>query len=87
MMKSLDERAIILGRYILENRQTVRGAAEAFAISKSTVHKDVTQRLRMISPVLYRRVMRLLQYNKAQRHIRGGQATCRKYFLQRQKRG
>ena len=74
-----DERAVILGEYILESGATVRAAAQKFKISKSTVHKDITVRLRAANPALYRRVRQVLDVNKAQRHIRGGQATRRKY--------
>ena len=73
------ERAIILGEYILEQQATVRAAAEWFGISKSTVHKDVSERLKKVNPQLYREVKSVLEINKAQRHIRGGMATRRKY--------
>lgn len=75
----IDERATRLGEYIVENGATVRRAAKQFGISKSTVHKDVSQRLKTIDSALYRDVKRVLQVNKAQRHIRGGLATKRKY--------
>ena len=68
-----------LGRYISENGQTVRSAAAVFGISKSTVHKDVTERLKAVNKPLYRKVRRVLDENKAQRHLRGGEATKRKY--------
>lgn len=73
------ERAVMLGEYIIENRSTVRAAAEQFGISKSTVHKDVTERLERLSPVLYPQVREILEENKRERHIRGGLATKRKY--------
>ncbi len=75
----VEERAIELGNYILENKTTVRGAAKKFGISKSTVHKDVSERLRSVNPQLYCQVRKILEINKAQRHIRGGLATRRKY--------
>lgn len=75
----VEERAVELGEYISENRTTVRAAAKKFGISKSTVHKDVAQRLKTIDPQLYRKVKAVLDYNKAQRHIRGGIATRLKY--------
>ena len=65
--------------YIIENRATVRSAARQFGISKSTVHKDLTERLEKVNPGLYRQVRQLLDINKAERHIRGGMATRRKY--------
>lgn len=74
-----DQRAVILGRYIIEHRSTVRAAAQKFGISKSTVHKDVSERLRREDPQLYARVKDILQINKQERHIRGGMATKRKY--------
>lgn len=75
----VEERAVELGRYILANKATVRRAAKQFGVSKSTVHKDVAQRLRTIDPPLYRQVKQVLEVNKAQRHIRGGMATRAKY--------
>lgn len=79
MKEAVEERAIELGEYILENKATVRAAAKKFHISKSTVHKDVSDRLREINPPLYGKVREVLEVNKAQRHIRGGQATKEKY--------
>jgi len=76
---TISERVTRLGTYIIENKATVRGAAETFGISKSTVHKDVTERLMKINPLLYRQVKELLEFNKAVRHLRGGEATRRKY--------
>ncbi len=75
----LYERAVILGEYIVENKATVRAAAEKFGISKSTVHKDVAERLIKIQPALYPQVKEILEMNKRERHIRGGLATKRKY--------
>ncbi len=74
-----EERAAQLALYMIENKQTVRGAAKAFGISKSTVHKDVTERLKKVNKALYLQVKTLLEQNKAERHIRGGQATKEKY--------
>lgn len=79
MRNTVDERAIILGEYIIENDATVRAAAKQFKISKSTVHKDVTERLKSNDPVLWKQVNIVLQKNKKERHIRGGMATRRKY--------
>ena len=79
MRTDIEERAIRLAEYITENRVTVRAAAKKFGISKSTVHKDVTERLETVSPELYAQVRELLEQNKAERHIRGGLATRRKY--------
>ncbi|HIW74066.1 MAG TPA: sporulation transcriptional regulator SpoIIID [Firmicutes bacterium] len=80
MKGAVEERAIELGEYIIENNATVRAAAGKFHISKSTVHKDVSDRLRELNPQLYGRVRRVLEQNKAQRHIRGGIATRNKYL-------
>ena len=76
----VEERAVELGRYIVENNTTVRAAAGYFGISKSTVHTDVSRRLEKIDPQLYVRVRAVLEINKAQRHIRGGLATKEKYL-------
>lgn len=74
-----NDRAIILGQYIVENKTTVRAAAKHFGISKSTVHKDVSERLMKIKPQLYPEVKKVLEQNKQERHIRGGLATKKKY--------
>ncbi len=79
-MGTLEKRTVILGEYIVEHGSTVRDAAKSFGISKSTVHKDVSQRLKRINPQLYGEVKRVLEHNKAQRHIRGGLATREKYL-------
>ena len=84
MAHDIDERARDLAVYILEHRATVRSAAKHFGISKSTVHKDVAERLRCVSPALWAQVRAVLLENKAQRHLRGGEATRQKY-LQRHK--
>ena len=77
--KEIEERSINLAHYIIESKDTVRGAARKFGISKSTVHKDVTERLEKINPMLAKEVRRILDENKAERHIRGGMATKLKY--------
>ena len=74
------ERAVKLGEYIVETKDTVRSAAAKFGISKSTVHKDVTDRLKVINPTLYREVSLVLEQNKQERHMRGGEATRQKYM-------
>ena len=76
---SIDERAIELAHYIIDSKDTVRGAAKKFGISKSTVHKDVSERLKKINPILAKEVRIILDENKAERHIRGGMATKLKY--------
>ncbi|MGM9574532.1 MAG: sporulation transcriptional regulator SpoIIID [Oscillospiraceae bacterium] len=79
MHTNIEERACDLAVYIIENKATVRAAAKQFNISKSTVHKDLTERLKTVNPALYKQVRELLDINKAERHIRGGMATRRKY--------
>lgn len=76
----VEERAIELGEYIVEHKSTVRAAAKEFGVSKSTVHMDVSERLKRIQPQLYKEVREVLDINKAQRHIRGGIATKEKYL-------
>ena len=83
MREALEERALKLGEYIVENKTTVRKAAGKFGISKSTVHKDVSERLKYINLPLYKDVKEILEINKAQRHIRGGFATKNKYLLKK----
>jgi putative DeoR family transcriptional regulator (stage III sporulation protein D) len=75
----MEERAERLALYIIENRATVRTAAQKFGISKSTVHKDISERLPQFNRTLYLQVKEVLDINKAQRHIRGGIATRKKY--------
>ena len=75
----MEERAERLALYIIENRTTVRAAAKKFCVSKSTVHKDISQRLPQFNRSLYLQAREVLEVNKAQRHIRGGIATRRKY--------
>jgi putative DeoR family transcriptional regulator (stage III sporulation protein D) len=72
-------RCVVLGNYIVEQGATVREAAQKFGISKSTVHKDVTEELYRIDRPLYERVRGILQKNKEERHLRGGEATRKKY--------
>ena len=79
MNEIVEERAVELGEYIVAHKSTVRAAAKKFGISKSTVHTDVAQRLKKLSPTLYAQVREVLEVNKAQRHIRGGLATKEKY--------
>lgn len=79
MVTNIEQRACDLAVYIIENKATVRAAAGQFGISKSTVHKDLTERLPRVNPPLYRQVRQLLDINKAERHIRGGMATRLKY--------
>ena len=76
---NIEERAQQLALYIVENQTTVRAAAQKFGISKSTVHKDISKRLPLHNRSLYLQVKSVLDENKAQRHIRGGDATRRKY--------
>lgn len=79
MADTIDKRACDLAVYIIETGATVRRAAQQFGISKSTVHKDLSQRLPRCNKHLYRQVRKVLDLNKAQRHIRGGMATKQKY--------
>lgn len=79
-MEIMHERALMLGRYIAETGDTVRGAAARYGLAKSTVHSDVARRLRRIDPSLFLAVDAVLQRNKLERHIRGGQATRQKYL-------
>ena len=79
MNTDIEERAVRLAEYITENHSTVRAAAREFGISKSTVHKDITERLKRVDPELYSEVRDLLDLNKSERHSRGGLATRRKY--------
>lgn len=76
---NIEERAVQLALYIIENKATVRGAAAKFGISKSTVHKDLSERLPVFNKPLYLQAKQVMEENKAERHIRGGLATRRKY--------
>lgn len=82
----LSDRALRLGEYITETGATVRAAAQKFGVSKSTVHKDVTSRLKQSNPALYRQVREVLDQNKSERHIRGGLATREKYSKKHSKK-
>ena len=79
----IETRAVEIANYIVENNATVRQAAKQFGISKSTVHKDVSVRLRTVGPELFRQVQMVLARNKAERHLRGGAATREKYHKPR----
>jgi len=80
MKEYIEERAVEIANYIIENNATVRETAKKFGISKSTVHKDVTERLSRIDPLLAGQARKILEVNKAERHIRGGMATREKYL-------
>ena len=82
MKEYIEERAIQIAQYIIENNATVRQTAKAFGISKSTVHKDVTERLMQVNASLAKEARNVLDANKAERHIRGGMATKQKYLRQ-----
>ena len=83
MKDYIEERAIDIANYIIENNSTVRQTAKQFGISKSTVHKDVTERLMQINPTLATEARKVLDVNKSERHIRGGLATKDKYLRER----
>ena len=83
MTDTIEERAMQLAVYMIETKKTVRAVAKHFGISKSTVHKDISQRLIRCNPGLYQQVRHILDTNKAQRHIRGGIATQQKYRQQK----
>lgn len=87
MRQDIQDRCVRLGQYIVRTGATVRQAAEDFGISKSSVHKDVHDRLRSIHPGLYSEVRDILNYHHAVRHLRGGAATRRRWRLIRQRRG
>ena len=82
MKDYIEERAVEIAGYIVETKATVRQAAKKFGISKSTVHKDVTERLSQVNPTLEREARKVLDVNKSERHIRGGLATREKYLHQ-----
>ena len=81
---TIEERATKLAHYIIETKDTVRSTAKKFGVSKSTVHKDVSDRLLKINPILAKEVREILDENKAERHIRGGMATKLKYLREKQ---
>lgn len=83
MKDYIEERAIGIANYIIDHNATVRQTAKTFGISKSTVHKDATDRLMQINPALARQARKVLDVNKSERHIRGGLATKEKYLHQR----
>ncbi|MBE6653698.1 MAG: stage III sporulation protein D [Ruminococcaceae bacterium] len=74
------ERCVVLGTYIVENRATVRQTAARYGVSKSTVHKDVTETLRHVNRVLFEEVAKVLEQNKNERHLRGGEATRQRHL-------
>ena len=78
--ENIEERCEKLATYLIENRSTVRDTAKVFGISKSTVHKDITQKLSKFNYGMYLEVEKILQLNKSERHIRGGEATKKKYL-------
>jgi putative DeoR family transcriptional regulator (stage III sporulation protein D) len=80
----IEERAVDIANYIVESKATVRQAAKKFGVSKSTVHKDVTERLLQINPSLAEQTRKVLDVNKSERHIRGGMATREKYLQKRE---
>ena len=82
-MSDIEERAKILATYIIETKSTVRATAKVFKISKSTVHKDISERLEKINPALWKEAKQVLEHNKEERHIRGGMATKIKYESKR----
>ena len=83
MKSHIEKRAVIIAKYILEKQTTVRQTAKVFGVSKSTVHKDVTERLEEVYPSLASQVKLVLEKNKSERHIRGGMATKLKYQQQK----
>lgn len=85
MIDAFRERSELLAEYVIETGATVRAAASHFGVSKSTVHKDLTYKLKYINPGLYHAVKEILQLNKSQRHLRGGEATRKKYLRVREK--
>ena len=85
MKDYIEERAVEIATYIIENNATVRQTAKQFGISKSTVHKDVTERLLQVRPILAAKARKVLDMNKSERNIRGGLATKEKYLHQHEK--
>ena len=81
------ERPILLAEYVIKSGSTVRTTAKVFGISKSTVHKDLTYKLKLINPGLYQEVKEILDKNKSERHLRGGEATRKKYLTKREWNG
>lgn len=85
MNKQGRERSEIFAEYVIETGATVRSAAQHFGISKSTVHKDISQKLKQLNPSLYNSVKEILDLNKSERHLRGGEATKQKYLRKKLK--
>jgi len=81
---TIEERCVILAEYLIENKSTVRAVAREFGISKSTVHKDITQILKKIDLSLYNDAKAVLEINKQERHLRGGEATKKKYKISKE---
>lgn len=81
------DRCVLLATYLVDNNSTVRAVAAHFGISKSTVHKDVTQTLKKINKPLYYKVQQILAVNKQERHLRGGEATRKKYNMIKESQG
>ena len=79
MREDIDQRARSLALYIIETNSTVRAVADRFGVSKSTVHKDISERLKSLDRILYEQAREVLDKNKAERHLRGGEATRQKY--------
>ena len=86
MTDTIEERACRLATYMINTGATVRAAAKHFGISKSTIHKDLTYKLQLINPSLHTQVKNVLEFNKSERHIRGGEATKKKYLKKREAR-
>ena len=84
LLDQLEERAVVLAQYMIENKATVRQTAAVFGVSKSTVHKDLTEKLPAINHALAVQVRQILDVNKSERHIRGGMATKDKYLREKQ---
>ncbi len=82
-ISSASERCVFLAEYMVEHQATVRATAQVFGISKSTVHKDITQTLKKVDIALYNDAKRILEINKSERHIRGGEATRKKYLKEK----
>ncbi|AEE95550.1 sporulation transcriptional regulator SpoIIID [Mahella australiensis] len=83
MKEYIEERVVATAQYIIKHKATVREAAKVFKVSKSTVHKDMSERLPKINPILYNQVKKIVDKNKAERHIRGGRATKLKYIAKK----
>ena len=85
MNKSIKERALLIGRYIKETKQTIRDSAKMFNVSKSTAHLDVSKRLKKIDARLWKEVNKILKNNFNEKHLRGGETTRKKYLLKNKK--